>query len=183
MVRALYSDHVLLRVHSFHLEFNVEGRIYSFGLPGRSVPPHVHLNCIAKNKCPESQKLDTRRRGENLNATSDMSQRATTCIFLHSFSLIYSIRLPTTVTAKAKSLNVSAIFLPSSVWPFVYKFLFAILQFAEECLVSAVVNVQHDNNIDQKKPVNTISIPNLEMKSPRSCVRVRFNKLHLEMRY
>ena len=29
------------------------------------------MNCIAKNKCPESQKLDMRRRGENLNATSD----------------------------------------------------------------------------------------------------------------
>ena len=31
------------------------------------------MNCIAKNKCPDSQKLDTRRRGEN------------------SFSLIYSM--------------------------------------------------------------------------------------------
>ena len=48
------------------------------------------MNCIAKNKCPESQKLDTRRRGENLNATSHVS-RATTCIFLHSLSLIYSM--------------------------------------------------------------------------------------------
>ena len=46
------------------------------------------MNCIAKNKCPESQKLDTRRRGEN--ATSHVS-RAATCIFLHSLSLIYSM--------------------------------------------------------------------------------------------
>ena len=45
-------------------------------LPGWSVPPHVdsnnsEINCIAKNKCPDSQKLDMRRRCENLNATSD----------------------------------------------------------------------------------------------------------------
>ena len=45
------------------------------------------MNCIAKNKCPEDQKLGTRRRGENLNAMS----RATRCIFLHSLSLIYSM--------------------------------------------------------------------------------------------
>ena len=38
------------------------------------------MNCIAKNKYLESQKLDTRCRGEDLNATSHMS-RATTCIF------------------------------------------------------------------------------------------------------
>ena len=57
---------------------------------------------------------------------------------------------------------------------FVYKFLFAILQFAEEFLVSVDVNVQYNNNIDQKKPVSRIFTPNLEMKSPRGCVRVRF---------
>ena len=43
------------------------------------------MNCIAKNKCPENQKLDTRRRGENSNV------KATTCIFLHSLSLHYSM--------------------------------------------------------------------------------------------
>ena len=32
------------------------------------------MNCIAKNKCHDSQKLDTRRRGENLNTTPDMCQ-------------------------------------------------------------------------------------------------------------
>ena len=32
------------------------------------------MNCKAKNKCPESQKLDTRRRGENLNAICDTCQ-------------------------------------------------------------------------------------------------------------
>ena len=33
------------------------------------------MNCIAKNKCPDNQKLDTRGRlGENLNATSDSCQ-------------------------------------------------------------------------------------------------------------
>ena len=48
---------------------------------------NLEMNCVAKNKCPESQKLDTRSRGENLIATP-------TCV-------IYSIPWPTTVTAKA----------------------------------------------------------------------------------
>ena len=49
------------------------------------------MNCIAKNKCSESQKLDTRCRGDNLNATLHLS-RVTTYIhiFFHSLSLIYS---------------------------------------------------------------------------------------------
>ena len=34
--------------------------------------------------------------------------------------------------------------------------------------------VQYNIDRDQKKPVSTIFIRNLEMKSPRSCVRVRF---------
>ena len=42
------------------------------------------MNCIAKKKCPESQKLDTRHRGENLNATSDSSQDQEHVYFLHS---------------------------------------------------------------------------------------------------
>ena len=52
----------------------------NYGLPGRSVPPQVdsdklRVNCIAKQKCTdESQKLDTRRRGENLNGTSHVSR-------------------------------------------------------------------------------------------------------------
>ena len=41
LVRALYSDHVLLRVRSFQLKFNGEGRNYGFDLPGQSIPPHV----------------------------------------------------------------------------------------------------------------------------------------------
>ena len=45
--------------------------------------------------------------------------------------------------------------------------MFAILQFAEEFLVSAVVNVQYNIDRDQKKPVfTTIFIRNLEIKSP-----------------
>ena len=48
---------------------------------------NLEMNCIAKNKCPESQKLDTRRRGENLDATSHVS-RARTCRFVHYLSLI-----------------------------------------------------------------------------------------------
>ena len=48
--------------------------------------------------------------------------------------------------------------------------LLVILQFAEEFLVLA----RQYNNRDQKNPVSTIFIRNLEMKSARSCVRVRF---------
>ena len=44
------------------------------------------MNCIAKSKCTdESQKLDLRGRGENLNATSPSRVRATTCIFFAFF--------------------------------------------------------------------------------------------------
>ena len=45
-------------------------------------------------------------------------------------------------------------------------FLFAILQIDEEFLVSAAVNVKYNIDRDQKKPVNTRFIGNLEMKSP-----------------
>ena len=43
------------------------------------------MNRIAKNKCLENQELDTRCRGEKLNATSN------TCHTLHSVSLHYSM--------------------------------------------------------------------------------------------
>ena len=33
------------------------------------------MNFIAKNKCPDSQKLDTRHRGENLNARTCQDQQ------------------------------------------------------------------------------------------------------------
>ena len=75
---------------------------YGFGLSGRSVPPQVdsdklRMNCIAKHKCTVSQKLDTRRRGEKLNAISHGSSlilsgvcltvvlRTRTCIFFAFF--------------------------------------------------------------------------------------------------
>ena len=45
-------------------------------------------------------------------------------------------------------------------------FSFAILPFTEGFLVSAVVNVQYNIDREQKKPVSTIFIRNLEMKSP-----------------
>ena len=72
-LRTLYSDNVLLRSL-----FSVElwRTVGNHGLACQVGPFHLTLtkinsemNCIAKNKCPESQKLDTRRRGENLNAT------------------------------------------------------------------------------------------------------------------
>ena len=48
--------------------------------------------------------------------------------------------------------------------------LLAILQFAEEFLVLSSIHIDRDH----KKPVSTLFIRNSEMKSPRSCVRVRF---------
>ena len=46
------------------------------------------MNCIAKNKCPDSQKLDTRRRGENFNACQE--QRHVYLIFaFFLFDLFY----------------------------------------------------------------------------------------------
>ena len=49
------------------------------------------MNFIAKNKCPDSQKLDTRCRGENLIAISDMCQDQEHVYSLHSLFLIYSL--------------------------------------------------------------------------------------------
>ena len=68
------SDHVLLTsVRYFQLEFNGEGWNYGFGLPGRSVPPHVDWDkdCITKQKCPDSKKREMRGRGENFNACQE----------------------------------------------------------------------------------------------------------------
>ena len=45
------------------------------------------MNCIAKNKCPESQKLDTRRKGENLNATDITRVLALKCLRRRCFSV------------------------------------------------------------------------------------------------
>ena len=92
--RALYSDHVLL-LPLFLVGINGETRNFGFACQAGPLDLtltqiNLEMNCTAKNKCPESQKLDTRHRGENLNATSHVS-RAAICIFLHSFSLIYSM--------------------------------------------------------------------------------------------
>ena len=91
--RALYSDHVLLRSTSLFSGTNwwQSTKLWFCCQVG---PYHLTLtqmnsenNCIAKNQCPDSQKLDSRGRGENLTATSHVS-RATTCVFLHSFFLL-----------------------------------------------------------------------------------------------
>ena len=43
---------------------------------------NLEMNCIAEHKCTDkSQKLNTRRSGENLNATSHASRASTTYIF------------------------------------------------------------------------------------------------------
>ena len=42
------------------------------------------MNCIAKHKCTKSQKLDTRRRGENLNSDITRIKSNNMYIFLHS---------------------------------------------------------------------------------------------------
>ena len=83
----LYSDLMLLWSTCF---FN--GEAGNYGVLACQVGLfHVTLtqinsemNCIAKNKCPESHKLDTRCRGENLNTTSDTceeQQHVYFCIF------------------------------------------------------------------------------------------------------
>ena len=41
------------------------------------------MNCIAKNKCPESQKLDTRRRSENLIAISPRVMKSNNIVCTH----------------------------------------------------------------------------------------------------
>ena len=41
------------------------------------------MNCIAKNKCPESQKLDTRRRSENLIAISPRVTKSNNIVCTH----------------------------------------------------------------------------------------------------
>ena len=81
---ALYSDHALL-LRPFHCE---EAQDYAFGLPGRSVSPHVDSDKLrnelqAKNKCPESQKLDTRRRRENLIAISPRVTKSNNIVCTH----------------------------------------------------------------------------------------------------
>ena len=84
---ALYSDLMLLWSTCF---FN--GEAGNYGVLACQVGPfhltltqiNSEMNCIAKNKCPESHKLDTRRRGENLNTTSDTceeQQHVYFCIF------------------------------------------------------------------------------------------------------
>ena len=94
-LHAFYSDHTLLQVRSFQLESMLKHEIMVMAC--QVGPLHLTLtqinsmNCIAKNKCPDSQKLDTGPRGEIFNATSHVSRLALTCIFLHSFSLIYSM--------------------------------------------------------------------------------------------
>ena len=91
--RALYSDHALLL-----LRFSVE-ELYKIMVLACQVGPfpfastqiNSEMNCIAKNKCPESQKIDTRRRDENLKATTDTCQEQQSVYFWHSLSLIYSM--------------------------------------------------------------------------------------------
>ena len=97
------------------------------------------------------------------------------------------LQWPTIVTAKEnhsrqkqiysrqKQMNSMLYFYPAEYTNLVLSvyILLAILQFAEEFLVLARLCSVHIDR-DQKKPVSTIFIYNLEMKSPRSCVRVRF---------
>ena len=78
MVRALYA-----------VSHAQDVRLFQSELMAKPVPPQAdsgklrnRLIWIAKHKFTnESQKLDTRRRGENLNAKSNIVSRATTYIF------------------------------------------------------------------------------------------------------
>ena len=78
------------------------------------------------------------------------------------------------LTPKANSLN--AIFLPSGIHQFSLAFVYFYSQFYilqnNFWLRHVLVNVQYNIDRDQKKAVSTIFIHNLEMKSPRSCVRL-----------
>ena len=53
----------------------------------------VEMNCIAKHKCTdESQKLGTKRRGENLNATLHVPRVSTTYSFaFYVFAFIFYV--------------------------------------------------------------------------------------------
>ena len=71
--RALYCNRVLLLL--LLRSSGINGEVRNYVLAGQVGPFHLTLiqinsemNCIAKKKCPESQKLDTRHRGENLIA-------------------------------------------------------------------------------------------------------------------
>ena len=70
--RALYSDHVVLLLRTECLFSGINSE----------------MNCIAKHKCPDSQKVNTRRRGEKFNACH--SVRVTQCVF-HSETQSYSL--------------------------------------------------------------------------------------------
>ena len=63
-LRALYFDHVI----SVELMVNgINGSTTVMVLAWQVVIQiNSEMNCMAKNKCPDNQKLDTRRRGENL---------------------------------------------------------------------------------------------------------------------
>ena len=118
LVRALFADHVraTCEVCLFQCELMVK---YEIMVVACQIGPfHLKLtqiksemNCITKHKCTESQKLDTRRRGENLNATSHVS-RATTYTFLQSLFLhLYSMWHKTGVrkSAETKSYSVECL--------------------------------------------------------------------------
>ena len=89
------SDQVLLRVRSFQLQLMAKHEVMV--LACQVGPFHLTLiqinseiNCTAKNKCRESQKLDTRRRGENLNAHLTRAKSNNMYIFaFFVFDLLY----------------------------------------------------------------------------------------------
>ena len=91
--RALYSDHVLLLWRC--LFSGINGSTTFMVLAWQVGPFHLTLtqinsemNCIAKNECPESQKLDTRGRlGENLNTRHVSNPGQYFCILV--FDLFY----------------------------------------------------------------------------------------------
>ena len=96
-LRTLYSDHVLLRIRSFQLELMEKHKVmvlaYQVGLFHLTLTQlNSEMNCIAENECPESQKLDMRRRGENLNTTSDTSESNNMYIFAFFVFDLFNVR-------------------------------------------------------------------------------------------
>ena len=87
MVHALYAVSHTQDVRSTSLSVELMAKYEIVVLACQFGPFHLkvtqinsEMNCIAKHKCPDSQKVDMRSRGENFNATSHVS-RATTYIF------------------------------------------------------------------------------------------------------
>ena len=79
--RARYSDHVFVRLFSWEAIMVLACQVGPFHLTLTQI--NSEINCIAKNKCPESQKLDARRRSENMIAISPRVTKSNNIVCTH----------------------------------------------------------------------------------------------------